>query len=91
MQRLRLSALAIAVLVLSVAAGILPAPAYAAATYPSCAALNRVYPHGVGRAGGLDASRGKVRRVTTFTLDPGTYGANKRFDTDHDGIACERL
>jgi hypothetical protein len=54
--------------------------------YASCAALNRVYPHGVGRPGARD----RGGNVTTFTRSLATYRLNTESDRDHDGIACER-
>lgn len=62
------------------------------AKWASCAALNRVYPHGLGRAGARDKTRGKP--VTNFTRNTALYvaavKANPRLDPDRDGIACER-
>jgi hypothetical protein len=54
--------------------------------YASCAALNRVYPHGVGRPGARD----RGGNVTTFTRSLATYRLNTESDRDHDGIACEK-
>lgn len=54
--------------------------------YPSCAALAKVYPHGVGRAGAKD----KGGHVSGWTVDSATYARNTRRDRDRDGIACER-
>jgi outer membrane biosynthesis protein TonB len=65
---------------------VLPPPAPRA--YPNCAALNRVYPHGVGRPGAVDRTSGT--RVTTFTRDAATYRLNPGRDRDKDGIACEK-
>jgi hypothetical protein len=62
----------------------LPAPR----AYPNCAALNAVYPHGVGRPGAVDHTSGTP--VTTFVRDAATYRLNPNRDRDHDGIACEK-
>ncbi len=62
----------------------LPAPR----VYANCAALNRVYPHGVGLPGAVDRTSGT--RVTTFTRDAATYRLNTGRDRDKDKIACER-
>nr|WP_284288837.1 excalibur calcium-binding domain-containing protein [Angustibacter aerolatus] len=56
--------------------------------YANCAALNRVYPHGVGRSGARDHTSGTP--VTSFTRDSAAYRLNTGRDRDHDGIACER-
>jgi hypothetical protein len=58
--------------------------------YPNCAALNRVYKHGVAKKKGVvDKTKGK--RVTTYTVNPKVYNLNYRnLDRDHDGIACEK-
>lgn len=57
--------------------------------YKNCAALNRDYPHGVGRPGARDkTSRTPVKN---FTVDRAVYTANaKHRDADRDGIACEK-
>jgi hypothetical protein len=68
--------------------------AEAAAKYKfaNCAALNKVYPHGVGKATAKDKTSGK--RVTTFKKDTKLYKkiiANRSgLDRDKDGIACEK-
>ena len=54
--------------------------------YAGCAALHRVYPHGVGRPGARD----RGGHVTTFTRSLATYRLNTEDDRDRDGIACER-
>ena len=54
-------------------------------TYKSCAALTKVYPHGVGKSGAHD----KGGDVTDFTRDSKTYAKNKNKDKDKDGVACE--
>ena len=59
--------------------------------YPNCAALTKVYKHGVAKKKGVvDKTKGK--RVTTYTVNPKVYNLNYRnLDRDHDGIACEKL
>jgi hypothetical protein len=67
-------------LVVMVAAGavlVVPAVSAEAAVkpvrYKNCAALNKVYKHGVGRLKAKDRVRGKSRPVTNFTVDLKTY------------------
>lgn len=68
-------------------------------SYKNCTALNKVYPHGVGREGARDkTSTGD--RVTNFKVSNRIYARNdgKRpryrneydLDRDNDGIACEK-
>ena len=57
-------------------------------TYQNCTALQKVYPHGVGRQGARDKTSG--RRVTNFKVSNSLYDANRKSDRDRDGIACER-
>lgn len=65
------------------------APANAASkTYKNCAALNKVYPHGVGKPNAKDKTSGKP--VTSFKRSAALYNANKKSDRDKDGIACEK-
>jgi hypothetical protein len=60
--------------------------------FPNCAALNGVYPHGVGRSDAVDhVSSARSQPVTTFVHDDAVYAANPGRDGDHDGIACEKL
>jgi len=59
-----------------------------AEVYANCAALNAVYPHGVGRPGAVDHTSG--RPVTGFAPLSAIYAANPDLDRDKDGIACER-
>lgn len=69
-----------------------PLPADAApkpVRYKNCAALNKVYRHGVG----LSGARDKVtsgRPVTTFTRSKAVYLLNRHLDRDRDRIACEK-
>ncbi len=63
------------------------------ALYKNCTALNKKYPHGLGRASARDKTTGTP--VTTFKRSDKLYhlamSYNKRLDRDKDGIACERL
>jgi hypothetical protein len=61
----------------------------AAKSFANCTALNKVYPHGVGKWGAKDHTSGQ--RVTTFKRSNDLYRANKGSDRDGDGIACEKL
>lgn len=64
-------------------------PSHAAAKkYKNCTALNKAYPHGVGRKGARDKTSGKP--VTNFTVSNTVYSANRGSDRDGDGIACEK-
>jgi hypothetical protein len=57
--------------------------------YANCTALNRDYPHGVGKVGAVDhVSSGKP--VKNFYRSDALYGANSRSDRDHDNVACEQ-
>jgi hypothetical protein len=70
------------------------ATAKAPAMYSKCSRLNVRYPHGVGRAGAHDVTRGNSPPVLTFTRNTRVYNLaihyNKGLDRDHDGIACEQ-
>lgn len=57
--------------------------------YKNCTALEKVYPHGVGRSGVTDETSG-ADPVTNFTRNTKTYNRNKKSDRDKDGIACEQ-
>ena len=60
------------------------------ARYKNCAALNKVYPHGLGRTNAHD-NAGKVFLFKHSTrLYNLAMSYNKRLDGDHDGIACEK-
>jgi len=68
-----------------------PAPTSASGTsgrYPRCSALNRRYPHGVGRVGARDHTSGTP--VTTFKRSNTLYRQNRHLDRDKDGVACEK-
>ena len=67
-----------------------PAKAPAAKKYANCTALNRVYPHGVGKSGAVDRVSGKTKPVKNFTKNNAVYAANAKSDRDKDGIACEK-
>ena len=74
------------------------APSYGATKYKNCTALNKVYPHGVGKKAAKDHTSGK--RVTNYKVSNDVYahndGGSKRYsgehdlDRDNDGIACEK-
>jgi Ni/Co efflux regulator RcnB len=57
--------------------------------YSNCTALNRVYPHGVGRYGARDhTSSGDP--VTNFRRSTRLDLQNRGLDRDKDGVACEK-
>ena len=62
------------------------------AQYKNCTALNKKYPHGLGKANAKDKTSG--RPVTTFKRNTKLYNTamshNKRLDGDKDGVACEK-
>jgi len=58
--------------------------------YKNCTALNKVYPHGVGKKGAKDKVSGSSKRVTNFKVSTTIYKQNKKSDRDGDGIACEK-
>ena len=62
----------------------------AAVSYRNCTALNKVYPHGVGKPGARDRVSGSSKPVTTFKRSLALYNANKSRDRDGDGVACEK-
>ena len=61
----------------------------ASKSYPNCKALNRVYPHGVGRVGAHDHTSGSPP-VTNFKRSNRLYRENRARDRDGDKIACEK-
>ena len=80
----RLIAITTAALLLGTAA-----PSLAAAkTYKNCTAMNKAYPHGVGRTGAHDKTSGTP--VTNFKVNGSVYAVNSGSDRDKDGIACEK-
>lgn len=58
--------------------------------YKNCTALNKDYPHGVGRKNAVDKVSGGRGSVTSFTKSNALYAANKKSDRDGDKIACEK-
>ena len=58
----------------------------------NCTALNKKYPHGVGKSGAKDKTSSKP--VTNFKKSTKIYktamSKNKGLDRDKDGIACEK-
>jgi curli biogenesis system outer membrane secretion channel CsgG len=68
------------------------APADAAASYQNCTALQKTYPHGVGKLHAHDSTSGTP--VTNFKHSTKKYKkavrANGNLDRDGDGIACEK-
>ena len=67
-------------------------PAKVVYKFKNCTAMNKVYPHGVGKTTAHDHTSGDP--VTDFkkstTLYKKIVGYPKGLDRDHDGIACER-
>jgi hypothetical protein len=81
------------------ALGVLVAPATPAFALPdgghvvrkefkNCTALNKVYPHGVGKTTAKDKTSGTP--VKNFKKSNTVYSQNKKSDRDKDGIACEK-
>lgn len=67
-------------------------PSAAAATpgkFQNCKALNRRYPHGVGRVGARDKTK-SGDPVTNFRRSNRLYRLNRHLDRDKDRIACEK-
>jgi hypothetical protein len=62
------------------------------AKWKNCTAVNKRYPHGVGRNHAHDATTGVP--VTNFRHSTRLYkiaiGYNRGLDRDKDGIACEK-
>jgi Excalibur calcium-binding domain len=85
----------------SLLVGVLSAALIAASTssavipplYKNCTALNKRYPHGVGRTRARDKTSGTP--VTTFRRSDLLYrramSYNRGLDRDKDGIACEKV
>ncbi|MBA2716451.1 MAG: excalibur calcium-binding domain-containing protein [Propionibacteriales bacterium] len=78
----------LALAAVTVALSVTTTTASAARSYSNCAALNKDYPHGVGKPGARDSTSG--RAVTNFTRSSKLYNANRSRDRDGDGIACEK-
>jgi hypothetical protein len=80
--------------------GVLPADAAPKPkSYTNCTALNKVYPHGVGKKGARDRVSGSSKPVTNFTVSSLVYSYNdgkdrrpgeRDLDRDNDGVACEK-
>ena len=72
---------------------VLAAPAHAAVSYTNCAALQKTYPHGVGRANARDRVTSGTP-VTTWKKYTAAYDravrANRGLDRDKDFVACEK-
>lgn len=61
----------------------------APATYKNCAALNKAFPNGVAQASKYkNLGKGPIEKPK---VDSKLYLANKKLDTDRDGIACEKI
>jgi Excalibur calcium-binding domain len=79
-------------LVLAAALPAVQATAAVPRIYKNCTALNKKYPHGLGRANARDKTSGTP--VTTFKRSTRLYkiamSYNKGLDRDKDGIACEK-
>jgi Excalibur calcium-binding domain len=75
-----------ALAIVSVAGARIPPP------YKNCTAVNKKYPHGIGRAHAYDKTSGTP--VTTFVRSDRLYrlamSYNAGLDRDKDGIACEK-
>ena len=69
------------------------APHAVPAIWKNCTHVNKRYPHGVGRVGAHDKTRGTP--VTNFKRSTFLYRIamryNRGLDRDRDGIACEKL
>lgn len=57
--------------------------------YANCKALNKDYPHGVGRTTAAKDKTSGVR-VTKFKVNRAVYDLNPGLDRDKDKIACEK-
>ena len=98
-MRVRTGAAIVAALAIGTAGMTASAATAKAKTNKTCAALNRDYPHGVGREGARDKTSGE--RVTNFRRSNRLYRRNDGvggappyeydLDRDNDGIACEKL
>ncbi|MFN8518730.1 MAG: excalibur calcium-binding domain-containing protein [Chloroflexota bacterium] len=92
-RRTRITTVALSVML---AAGALGAPMAVEAKakhYANCTALQKVYPHGVGKPGAKDKVSGRYqpgRSVINFKKSTALYNANDDKDRDGDGIACEK-
>lgn len=69
-------------------------------SYSSCKALQKDYPHGVGKKGAKDKVKGSTKPVTNFKVSTKAYNLNNGprnkktgeydLDRDNDGVACEK-
>ncbi len=58
--------------------------------FKSCKAMNRVFPHGLGKPGAKDKVHyAGGRKSTKFKRLTRIYKKNKKLDRDKDGITCE--
>jgi len=64
--------------------------AVAVPVFGSCHALHARYPGGVARPG-ADNSGPALRPSALVRTSKSLYVANQSLDTDHDGLACERV
>jgi hypothetical protein len=65
------------------------APTAGPKKYKNCAALNRVYPHGLAKSKTVkDHTSGTP--VKSFWVNAKVYAVNTGLDRDKDGIACEK-
>jgi hypothetical protein len=81
-------AVGVVILVAAQAGAALGSTAATSKIFRNCTALNKVYPHGVGRVGARDKTSGTP--VTNFKRSNKLYRENKKSDRDGDGIACEK-
>jgi hypothetical protein len=97
----RLLAISLATLSLAVSPVAVGATQRTAASHPviaptavrvfaNCTALNKVYPHGVGKKGARDKVSGSSSPVRNFYVSTAIYNANSARDRDKDGVACEK-
>lgn len=93
-RRAGVGLLAAVALALPVAGFAAPSADAASYRYKNCAALQKVYKHGVGKSSARDKVRGSTKPVITFKKSTKIYNAvikqNKRLDADKDGVACEK-
>jgi hypothetical protein len=65
------------------------APTAGAKKYKNCAALNKVYPHGLAKSRSVKDHTIGVP-VKNFWVNAKVYAVNTGLDRDKDGIACEK-
>ena len=96
-QRTTRVALAVGTLACALTALLLAGPAGAgveratatAKEFRNCTALNRVYPHGVGRVGARDRTSGTPVQELQAE-QPALSPEQRSSDRDKDGVACEK-